>query len=143
MKHELKAQVDLRLLHRCLDVAFMCSSEPFEMTAKDAVTPEPYFRSAARQKLYALWRYGLLLVAESQLVPANGSGHMMIWNTWFIVIACGIGYIGCMPLQYTFRVKICMETRMPFLHKPVTVNSGFVPIPLSCGTITGYVRTIP
>jgi len=67
MKHELKAQVDLRLLHRCLDVAFMCSSEPFEMTAKDAVTPEPYFRSAARQKLYALWRYVLLLVAESQL----------------------------------------------------------------------------
>ena len=53
-------------LHRVMDWAFSCSAAPMDRSEGADPTPEPVFRSSERQKLYALWKYAMHLLADAQ-----------------------------------------------------------------------------
>lgn len=59
---------DIIGLHRVGDWAFDCSTAPRDEAAAGCPTPEPRFASGERQKLYAVWKWIMHLVADRQSV---------------------------------------------------------------------------
>lgn len=59
-------KLDLMYLFRAMDLAYTCSTAPYDRVDGFNAAAEPTFVSVERQKLYSIWRYIMHLLADSQ-----------------------------------------------------------------------------